>query len=177
MGGLRKKLAPIQPPLVTLHGQTFKRGPLVIVGFPCLLGWEDYFIALREPLSFEAEEWLRPLLRLHGAAFRTLWLMHEPPAGTPLSAADSVVAGNQEWSEAIEYFNPRLVVCGHDHVTPIRSKKWHCRIGSSTCVNVGQSDRGPLRFTVIKARFQNDTPSLPIGMQITAFPTDESITA
>lgn len=163
-------------PLVTLHGQTFKCGPLVIVGFPCLLGVEDYFIAPREPLSYEPDEWLKPLLRLHGASFRTLWLMHEPPRGTPLSAANSVVAGNQEWTEAIEYFNPLLVVCGHDHLTPIRSKRWHCKIGSSTCVNVGRIDQGPLRFAVIKARFQNDGASLPMDIKVTVLPMNETLT-
>jgi hypothetical protein len=60
----------------------------------------------------------RELAQVHGASFRTLWLMHEPPNGTPLSAANTVVSGNQEWTEAIEYFNPRLVVCGHDHWHP-----------------------------------------------------------
>jgi Icc-related predicted phosphoesterase len=164
-------------PLVTLHGQTFTCGPLVIVGFPCLLGLEDYFIAPREPLSYEPDEWLKPLLRLHGASFRTLWLMHEPPNGTPLSAANTVVSGNQEWTDAIEYFNPRLVVCGHDHWTPIRTKRWHCRIGASTCVNVGQTDEGPLHFAVVKARFENDGASQPLEIKISAFPIAETIAA
>jgi len=39
-------------PLVTLNGETFQFGPLDIVGFPCLLGTEDYFIAPREPLPY-----------------------------------------------------------------------------------------------------------------------------
>lgn len=162
-------------PLVTLHGQTFKCGPLTVLGFPCLMGMEDYFITPREPLPYEADDWLKPLLRFHGAAIRTLWLMHEPPRGTPLSAPDTVVAGNQEWTDAIEYFGPRLVACGHDHITPIRNKRWHCKIGPTTCVNVGQTNHGPLHFTVIKARFQNEGSSQPVEIKVTAIPTDETV--
>lgn len=161
--------------LLTLHGEAFRHGPLTVVGWPCLLGSEDSFIAPRASLCFEPDDWLKPLMRLHGASFRTLWLMHEPPQGTPLSAANSVVAGNQEWTAAIRDFQPRLVICGHDHVTPIRTKRWHCRIGATTCINVGQTDHGPLRHCVIKFRFNNDSPSLPAAIQATAFPMNETI--
>ena len=33
--------------LTTLHGEVFKIGQLAIVGFPCLLGSEEFFISLK----------------------------------------------------------------------------------------------------------------------------------
>jgi Icc-related predicted phosphoesterase len=39
--------------------------------------------------------------------------MHEPPYGTPLSQPDGYLAGNVEWTVAIERFSPWLVVFGH----------------------------------------------------------------
>src|SRR5688572_23295831 len=71
--------------LVTLHGEAFVYGPLVIIGFPCLLGDEDAFRGDRPLLEIAPHTWLRPLLSQFGPAMRTLWLMHEPPLGTPLA--------------------------------------------------------------------------------------------
>jgi Icc-related predicted phosphoesterase len=162
-------------PLVALNGEAFKTGPLVIVAFPCMLGDESHFLEGRDPLPYDTEEWLLPLLRLHGAPARTLWLIHEPPKGTPLSQAGSVVEGQQEWTDAIERFNPMLVVSGHDHITPQKTKRWHCKIKNSTCVNIGQSDHGPLHFTLVKAKFASASPCLPSAVEVTAFPANETI--
>ena len=162
-------------PLVALNGEVVKFGPLVVVGFPCMLGDESCFLEEREPRPYDTEEWLLPLLRMHGAPARTLWLIHEPPKGTPLSAAGSVVEGQQEWTDAIERFNPTIVISGHDHITPQKTKLWHCKIKNSTCINVGQSDHGPLHYTVIKAKFTSASPSLPSQMTVTAYPCKETI--
>jgi Icc-related predicted phosphoesterase len=112
---------------------------------------------------------------MHGAPARSLWLIHEPPKGTPLSQAGSVVEGHQKWTDAIERSNPMLVISGHDHITPIKNKRWHCKINNSTCVNVGQSDHGLLHFTVIKAIFTSASPSLPSIIEVSAFPANETI--
>jgi len=162
-------------PLTTLHGDVFVFGPLVIVGFPCLLGTEDYFMAPREPLPYAPEEWLMPLLSKYGPAVRTLWLMHEPPKGTVLSQSSGPLAGNLEWTEAVERFSPRLIVHGHDHDTPVKNKRWQCRIGDSTCVNVGQTDHGALHYALIKIEFTTLVPSLPTKMTVTAYPMAETV--
>ena len=162
-------------PLHALHGEVFTHGPMTIVGFPCLMGDEIAFIGERPPLPIESDEWLPEVILPAGRAARTLWLMHEPPAGTPLSAAGSVVEGNPDWVTAIERFSPWLTISGHDHITPIRSGHWHHRIGRSTCVNVGQTDKGPLHFCLVEAEFDGGAPNLPIRMQVTAYPWGETV--
>ena len=162
-------------PLATLNGEVFQFGPLVLVGFPCLLGTEDYFIAPREPLPCPDEEWLTPLLDKHGLAARTLWLMHEPPKGTILSRSSGPLAGNSIWTQAIERFAPRLVVFGHDHDIPIRISNWHCRVGNSTCINVGQTSTGPLHYTVVTAKFSAMEPNQLLEITVTAYPVRETI--
>jgi len=162
-------------PLIALNGEAFRFGPLVAVGFPCMLGDETYFLEGRDPLPYETDEWLMALVRMHGSPARTLWLVHEPPKGTPLSRAGSVVEGQQEWTDAIEHFNPMLVICGHDHITPPKKGRWHCKIKNTTCVNVGQSDHGPLHFTIIKATFLDAQPRLPSRIEVTAYPVGRTV--
>ena len=108
------------------------------------------------------------MIRPWGAAARTLWLMHEPPAGWSLTRLTGVLAGNPEWVTAIEQYSPGLTISGHDHATPRKSKRWHHRIEPTVCVNAGQSDTGPLHYGVIQAEFANSTQSLPARMQVRA---------
>ena len=106
------------------------------------------------------------------------WRGHDKPFSLEMTHTlfrGSVVEGHQEWTDAIERFNPVLVVSGHDHITPQKTKRWHCKIKNSTCVNVGQSDHGPLHFTVIKAKFASASPSLPSAIEVSAFPANETI--
>lgn len=93
-------------PLRALHGELFSHGPMTFVGFPCLMGDESPYIGERPPLALDPDEWLPGVILPAGRTARTLWLMHEPPAGTPLSARGSLVEGNPEWVEAIERFSP-----------------------------------------------------------------------
>jgi hypothetical protein len=86
------------------------------------------------------------------------------------------VEGNPEWVSAIKRFSPWLVIAGHDHLTPVRSGRWYHRIGQTTCVNVGQTDKGPLHYCLVEAEFASAEPSLPNWMQATAFPWEETIT-
>src|SRR4029434_5992095 len=44
--------------LHALHGEAFVHGPLVIIGFPCLLGVEEAFVGTRAPLPVDPELWL-----------------------------------------------------------------------------------------------------------------------
>ncbi len=114
-----------------LHGEAFVANPLVAVGFPCDLGDETAFVGNRKRLPFPPRQWLSSLLRQHSPGMRTLWLMHEPPRGTPLTVRSGPVSGNHLWNEAIERFSPWLVISGHDHGTPVRTGKWYARVGQS----------------------------------------------
>jgi Icc-related predicted phosphoesterase len=162
-------------PLHALHGEVFTQGPMRLVGFPCSMGDEKAFLGNRAALPMESEGWLPGVMQSAGPAARTLWLMHEPPTGTPLSERGSLVEGNPDWVTAIERFSPWLTVSGHDHITPIRSNCWHHRMGQTTCVNVGQADHDPLHYCLIEAEFEGSSPSLPAKMQVTAYPWQETL--
>jgi hypothetical protein len=140
--------------LVKLHGQAGVFGPAVIIGFPCYLG-DDTAFAEGEPAlpPYDPGVWLSKLLKQLGVPVRTLWLMHETPAGTPLSNPNSLVAGNREWNEAIKRFSPLLTISGHDHLTPLRTGTWYHRLGRTVCVNAGQTDAGPLHYTCSRQQF------------------------
>ena len=150
-----------------LEGACFTYGPLVMVGFPCLMVVGD---GVGAELPTDPDRWLPRVLRPHLPAARALWLMHEPPYWTPLSERAGALSGHVEWRQAIERFLPRLVVFGHDHRTPIRTKHWHCRLDSTTCINVGQTDTGPLHYAVVEMGFPQNTPCLPRSIAVTAFP-------
>ena len=174
-------------PLHALYGSAYNVGPLVIVGFPCFVGSEFSWCAHlesrngemklspvkpSEELSTETHLWLPRLMRQLGPAGRTLWVMHEPPMGPPLGNAETC---NQVWTTALERFAPRLVVCGHDHISPIANSVWHKRLGASLCVNVGQSEKH-LHYAVVEFEFSSASPSLPAVIRIQAFPQGGAIT-
>lgn len=118
-------------------------------------------------LEVDRHTWLRPLLKRFGPAMRALWLMHEPPRGTPLAPESGVIAGYREWMEAIEWAAPKLVVFGHDHSTSRRKKIWNHKLPCGTlCINVGQD--APLRYTVIEMKFNSEKPSLPTDIRVIA---------
>ncbi len=131
---------------VTLHGECHRVGATGLLGFPCFEGYEDPFLEGREALSADTMEWLPGVIDEHGTAARTIWLMHEPPAGTGLSTA---ITANAEWATTVRRFQPRLVVSGHDHQTPLRTRRWHAKLGRTVCVNTGQTHKPPLRYAVI----------------------------
>lgn len=132
--------------IVTLHGECHRVGATGLLGFLCFEGYEDPFLEGREALSADPMEWLSGVIDEHGAPARMIWLMHEPPAGTGLSAANMASA---EWATAVRRFQPRLVVSGHDHRTPLRTRRWHAKLGRTVCVNTGQVGKPPLRYAVI----------------------------
>jgi Icc-related predicted phosphoesterase len=155
-----------------LEGACFTTGPLVMVGFPCLMFRGDGLVT---DLPVNPDAWLPKVLRPHLPAARALWLMHEPPYGTVLSEFKGPVSGQCEWRRAIGRFSPRLVVFGHDHNTPRRKKEWHCRIDDGThCVNVGQTTSGPLHYAVVEMTFRGDTAGLPEHTVVTAYPWAKS---
>lgn len=159
-----------------LHGEAFSIGPLLVLGFPCAMGNDAGFVGTREPLPEDPNVWLSNLLQAHGPAVRTLWLMHEPPCGTPLTERVGPVSGNPLWNDAIERFSPWLTISGHDHNTPVTNKRWYHRIGQTVCVNVGQPDSGSLHYCVVEAEFTSSKVSLPSKLTVTAYPWEESLT-
>ncbi len=153
---------------ILLARQTIVVGPLVVVGFPCSMGDSTDLLGL-PPL--QVDEWLPPLLHAHGPAARALWLMHEPPTGTPLSEPTGPAAGNPEWADAMDRYHPILSVCGHDHHTPIRTGVWHWRTPwGGVVANAGQAMTGPLRYCLLSFAFPSGKPSLPHSVRIQAFP-------
>ncbi len=162
--------------LNALHCEAFVHGALVVVGFPCRLGDEFHYLDGRKPSHEDrSNQWLEQVMRKHGPAARTLWLMHEPPAGTRLSAEVGPMAGRIEWLAAVARYSPLLVVCGHDHSTPIRRSAWHERVRRTRVVNVGQKLDGPLHYSMIELEFPKSTPCTPRCVKVTAFPWDQAV--
>jgi len=162
--------------LRSLYAQAYSLGPMVIVGFPCLMADEFHFVEGRESTPRDVGRWLAPIIKTYGPSCRFLWLMHEPPAGTNLSRESGVLSGNIAWTAAIERYAPMLCVFGHDHETPIRRNRWHEKLRETQCVNVGQELDGPLHYCLIEATFPQPTPCLRTRVTVTAFPWDESFT-
>lgn len=159
-----------------LNCEGFVHGPLVLVGFPCRLGDEFHYLEGRKPSHEDrSNKWLDEVMRRHGPAARTLWLMHEPPAGTRLSEEVGPMAGRIEWLAAVERHSPLLVVCGHDHRTPIRQSAWHERMRETQVVNVGQKLDGPLHYSVVEFEFPGSTPCLPQCIKVTAYPWNQTM--
>jgi len=163
-------------PLRSLYAEAFTLGPMVIIGFPCLMADEVHFVEGRESAPRDVGRWLAPIAKNYGAASRFLWLMHEPPIGTSLSKDTGVLAGNIPWTAAIERYSPQIVVFGHDHETPIKRNRWHEPLRQTQCVNLGQKLDGPLHYCVIEATFPRPTPLLPTSITVTAYPHNESFT-
>jgi Icc-related predicted phosphoesterase len=163
-------------PLNALNCEAYVHGPLVIVGFPCRLGDEFHYLDGRKPSHEDrSNQWLQDLMRKYGSAARTLWLMHEPPAGTHLSEEVGPMAGRIEWLAAVERYSPLLVVCGHDHHTPIRRSMWHEKVRQTCVINVGQKLDGPLHYSVIEMEFPGATPCLPRSVRVGAFPWEQTL--
>lgn len=163
--------------VVTLHGEEHVRGPMTMVGFPTQLGDETAFTLQKPPLGTHPGGWLPRLVRRLGPPARTVWLLHEPPSGTPLTVSAGPISGNPEWSEAIRRYTPWLVVFGHDHATPVTRGRWHHREGDTLVVNVGQPHDGVLHYALIDGEFQGAAPSLPRRLTVHAFPWDQTVEA
>ena len=159
-----------------LHAAAFALGPAVVVGFPCQLGDAFHYLEGGEAEQGPVEDWFPAIAKTYGSASRFLWLMHEPPIDTGLSAQTGALAGNSEWRQAIEQYAPQVVVFGHDHHPSIRRSQWHTLVHQTNCVNVGQKLDGPLHYCVIEAEFPTPAPCLPWRTQLTAYPWEQSIT-
>ena len=174
-------------PLTVLYGTAFAVGPLVMVGFPCMTGPEEYWCDTlpkegneipqdlaqsgRKPLPADTDFWLPKLMKRTGPAGRTVWLMHECPVGLPLAHP---AVFNPTWTTAIERFSPLLSVSGHDHETPIENSTWHTRWQETTCVNLGQAEMD-FHHCIIDFEFGGSHPALPTRITLRAFPQDRTV--
>ena len=174
-------------PLTALYGSTYAIGPLILVGFPCKMGSEftwcnsmpkngndltaDPELSGRPCLPADTSGWLPGLMRRVGPAGRVVWLMHEPPIGTPLAKNELF---NAAWRTAVENYSPRLVVSGHDHDTPISGRQWRTHNSLTTCINVGQAEMD-FHHCIIDFEFPEETRSMPTKITVRAFPQEESI--
>ena len=174
-------------PLIALYGTAEVFGPLVLVGFPCFLGQERPFVQTlpksgnevadptqsggRKVLPVKLSLWLKPLMQSLGPAGRSIWLMHEPPAGLPIAQPGTF---NPIWTDAVENYQPLLTVSGHDHSTPHSRGSWHTKLGKTTCVNSGRGAM-ELFYCVIDFEFPSQEPCLPCRTTITAMPWKQTI--
>lgn len=162
-------------PLHALHAEPFVFGPLVMVGFPCTLGQEIFYLDGRQSVPRDVSQWFPSILRKYGPACRTLWLMHQPPAGPRLSEETGPMAGVIRWTAAIERYSPFWTVSGHDHETPLRHHCWREKVRETVCVNVGQKLDGPLHCCLVEFEFAKPVPSLPSQIKEAAFPWNQTI--
>lgn len=175
-----------QRPLNALYGTTYNIGPLCVVGFPCFTGteftWCAHLVAGKaemkvvpvkssEELPIETNRWLPMLMRRLGTGGRALWLMHEPPISRSIGSPKTY---NRAFGIAVERFSPRLVICGHDHISPFETGRWHERLGSTVCVNVGQQ-ANVLHYAVADVEFRADSHALPTVIHVQAFPRGEGV--
>ena len=168
-----------RPVLQPLHAAATSTGALSCVGFPCLMGDETAFVSscladgdsragLAElDFSSRPDLWFDGGFGCSASSRNQIWLMHEPPTGTPLSRSSGIIAGNPLWERIVRKHQPRLVICGHDHTTPTRIGRWHVRLGATTVVNLGQSDSGPLHHLVVDVVTENAKHTT---LQLTAYP-------
>src|ERR1017187_5443871 len=115
------------------------------------------------------------VVRRHELPARSLWLLHQPPAGTRICKDIGPMSGVGRWREAIERYSPLLTVSGHDHVTPVRRGCWWDKVGRTVCINVGQKLDGPLHYCVLEFTFPKSTPSLPSRIRMSAYPWDQCL--
>ncbi|HEV2328654.1 MAG TPA: metallophosphoesterase [Verrucomicrobiae bacterium] len=173
-------------PLLALYGTACAIGPLVIVGFPCMVGSEFHWCAhlptvgnqvelhplkSRRPLPSDFAAWLPALMRKTGPVGRALWLMHESPVGLPLAKPQVF---NAAWADAVERFGPLIVASGHDHDTPLENNTWHAKLGQTVCVNAGQRAL-EFHYTIMDFEFAGAEPSLPMRIRVRAIPWSEEL--
>jgi len=170
----------LKKPLHNPHGEPVVFGPLVILVFPSTFAHEEPFLMGRRNNTFEFEKWIPDALKRYGPAARTLWLFHEPPAGTCICDQEGPLAGVDEWRMAIEFYQPFVTISGHDHETPVFDGSWHDVVGQTLCVNVGQPVRlnkakQILHYCLIDFEFAAAKPALPLQTTVTAFPWTEAL--
>ena len=84
---------------------------------------------------------------------KSIWLIHDPPAGIELDVCGSGVrVGNEAVSDFLNTYQPLLSVHGHIHESPlVNGNIWWGKIGKTLCIQAGQPD-GPLHYATFELR-------------------------
>lgn len=128
-----------------LSASAYKLEKLVIVGFP------------EKNLCDNPRLWIPRLRFGYGPSCNFLWLSHQVPT---LSGLGNESYTNPMLSEAIEEYEPRLVVCGGDHYMPLLTGKYMVEKGKTCVVNVGQYTQRKtniLNYTFLHVRWNYDS--------------------
>ncbi len=79
---------------------------------------------------------------------KTVYVIHEPPAGLGLDKCDDgPEVGSKAVYRFLESMQPRLSLHGHIHEAPETSGKWFASIGQTICIQPGQID--PFTYVTI----------------------------
>ena len=162
-------------PLHALNRNAFVHGPMVIVGFPCLMGDEFHYADGESPKKPKSLDWLDVIMKAHGPAAKGIWLMHEPPTGIGISSRREMELCIPQWKTAITRYDPMTTISGHDHETAMKRNSWHSQLGKTVCINAGQTHDGPLHYCILECGFASDTPSQPTMISATAYPWNETV--
>ena len=175
-------------PLTCLHASSETFGPLTVIGFPCTLGNDIPWLttlplqgntvtpndpmrkALRQSPGYNHNKWCKALLRSTGPAGRACWLMHIPPAGLPICHPDN---HNPWFGDLVTHYQPKLVISGHDHSTPLRNNAWYVKDGETYCLNAGQGNLET--FYIIADFFFEKEAALPSKIEITRMPDGQRL--
>ncbi len=147
---------PDRPPLLALHAEVAVVCEIPITGFPCWLGDESFYLKValqrasrRQAAGDDIFARLAALINWeYPALTKSLWLMHE----APVTGIASQIAVCDDWRLFIESRQPDVVVCGHDHSTPIVTGVWNVRHGRTWIINTGQahSTESALRYCLLE---------------------------
>ena len=109
---------------------------------------DDWFGYARTLPTIEQE--LSMLVRPRDVA-RAIYVVHMPPSGLGLDqCGHGPCVGSDALRAFIETEQPRLALHGHIHESPEVAGNWRVRLGSTVCVQPGQSERGgPLTWVTI----------------------------
>lgn len=159
----------ILAPGILQHGQ------LMVVGLPCDISGADKSITGWHYGDANLSEWINKSVEYYGVPFKTLWFIHEPPSGTPLTPQQGFYRGSDTTLKLLQKYQPRFVVSGHEHAHPRHIGMWYTNIGTSTLIDTGQDPDGILQYCVFRFQYDSYSPSEHGSVEVNAFPCGQTI--
>ncbi len=97
-------------------------------------------------------------------AARTVYVIHDPPAGLGLDVCGhGAKVGSSSVREFILERGPMLTLHGHIHESPRETGTWKARLGDTTCVQPGQLSM--LTYVVIDIESDSDSGSEAMNLE------------